>query len=229
MATDVGEKTYLSHTSQELDDGLDAIPLKALQADLAAEVTAREKLQAAVMSIINSGAKNRLKLTAVSFSRTHNGITFTVGDDGTVTASGTATANAYIQVAAVPGDSELFDGSYRLCGCPTGGSRETYAQYMALSNYARYDYGESVGLIPTGLTGNVGLVIMVYAGATVENVVFKPMICKASDYLISPEYVPYCPTMAELYQMILDLGGGNRSMSSTSAQIMSGAEGVETA
>ena len=209
MATDVGEKTYLSHTSQELDDGLDAIPLKALQADLAAEVTAREKLQAAVTSMVNSGAKNRLKLTASS--RTHNGITFTVGDDGTVTANGTATANAYIQAAAVPGDSELFDGSYRLCGCPTGGSRETYAQYMALSNYARYDYGESVSLIPTGLTGNVGLVIMIYAGYTAENVVFKPMICKASEYLISPEYVPYCPTMQELYQMILDLGGGSRA------------------
>jgi hypothetical protein len=54
---------------------------------------------------------------------------------------------------------------------------------------------------------------MIYAGYTADNVVFKPMICKAADYLVSPEYVPYCPTMPELYQMILDLGGGNRSMS----------------
>ena len=48
MATDVGEKTYLSHSSQELDDGLDEIPLKALQADLSAEIVARQESDAAL-------------------------------------------------------------------------------------------------------------------------------------------------------------------------------------
>lgn len=38
------------------------------------------------------------------------------------------------------------------------------------------------------------------------------MVCAESDWAISQKYVPYCPTMAELYQMILDLGGGNRTM-----------------
>lgn len=38
------------------------------------------------------------------------------------------------------------------------------------------------------------------------------MVCKEEEWEISQTYVPYCPTMAELYQMILDLGGGNRSM-----------------
>lgn len=158
------------------------------------------KNETALINLINTGSKNRLLITASS--RTHNGITFTVNSDGTVTANGTATANAYIQVASIPANSELFDGSYRLCGCPTGGSRATYAQYAALSNYARYDYGESVSLIPTGLTGNVGLVIMVYAGYTANNVIFKPMICKEADYLVSPEYAQYCPTLPELYALI---------------------------
>ena len=48
MATDVGERTYLSHSSQELDDGLDEIPLKALQADLSAEIAARQESDAAL-------------------------------------------------------------------------------------------------------------------------------------------------------------------------------------
>lgn len=38
------------------------------------------------------------------------------------------------------------------------------------------------------------------------------MVCKEEEWEISQTYVPYCPTMAELYQMILDLGSGNRSM-----------------
>ena len=37
------------------------------------------------------------------------------------------------------------------------------------------------------------------------------MVCKEAEWEISQTYVPYCPTMAELYQMILDLGGGSRA------------------
>ncbi len=165
-----------------------------------------DAMRTAEMHQINSGAKNRLKLTAVS--RTHNGITFTVGDDGTVTASGTATANAYIQLAAIPPDGGLFDGTYRLSGCPEGGSRSTYALYAAAGDYARYDYGQSVSLTPAALSGNINIIMMIYAGATVENVVFKPMICSSADWAISHDYVPYCPTMPELYQMILALQSG---------------------
>lgn len=34
------------------------------------------------------------------------------------------------------------------------------------------------------------------------------MICRKSDWDISHDFVPYCPTMPELYQMILSLNGG---------------------
>ena len=155
----------------------------------------------ALINLMGVSGKNHLRVTGTG--RTHNGITFTVNSDGTVTANGTATANAYIQVSAISTDSELFDGSYRLCGCPEGGSRQSYAQYAALSSYARYDYGESVSLIPTeGLTGNVNFIIMIYAGYTADNVIFKPMICKEVDYLVSPEFAPYCPTLPELYAIV---------------------------
>lgn len=174
--------------------------LTPIRANVSNLQTQQIKNTDALTHLMSVSGKNHLRVTASD--RTHNGITFTVNADGTVTANGTATANAYIQIAAVPGDSELFDGSYRLCGCPAGGSRETYAQYAALSNYARYDYGESVSLIPTGLTGNVGIILMVYAGYTADNVIFKPMICKAVDYLVSQEFAPYCPTLPELYAMV---------------------------
>lgn len=52
-----------------------------------------------------------------------------------------------------------------------------------------------------------------YAHSEGDTVTFTDgMVCAESDWAISQKYVPYCPTMAELYQMILDLGGGNRSM-----------------
>ena len=210
MATDIGEKTYLSHTSQELDDGLDAIPLKALQVSLDAEVTAREKLQAAVTDMIDSGAKNRLQITADS--KTHNDVTFTVNNDGTVTANGTASANAYIVLNAVASTSELFDGTYVLTGCPAGGVRDvSYALYAALSSYSKYDLGEGVELTAPQVSGNISFVAIVYSGFTADNLVFKQMVCKGTEKAITQEFEQYCPTLPELYQMILDLGGGSRA------------------
>lgn len=178
-----------------------------VNAALAAGSAAREKTDAALTGQINGGAKNRLKVTATS--RTHNGITFTVNADGTVTANGTATANAYTILATVPSTSELFDGTYFLSGCPTGGIyTETYALYAALGSYTRYDLGEGVTLTSPGSTGNVSFVAIVYAGYTADNLIFRPMVCKTADYQISSEYEPYCPTMPDLYQMILALQNG---------------------
>ena len=37
------------------------------------------------------------------------------------------------------------------------------------------------------------------------------MICTAHDWAISQKFVPYCPTMAEMYAMILELQNGTRS------------------
>lgn len=176
------------YTKAEIDSIIDEID------------TLDTKQTQALVHIIDTGSKNRLNQTAVS--RVHNGVTFTVNQDGTVTATGTATANAYIQIAAIPPDGGLFDGTFRLSGCPEGGSQTTYALYAAAGNYARYDYGNSISLIPTTLTSNIYVIAMVYSGATVDNLVFKPMICSAAYWDITRAYVPYCPTLPELYKIV---------------------------
>lgn len=158
------------------------------------------KLHSALNEMLNSSGKNKLQISEQT--RTHNGVTFVVNSDGTVTANGTASGNAYIQIAGIPAQGGLFDGKHMLSGCPEGGSRQSYAMYAALSNYARYDYGSGVSLISTELTGNIGLVIMIYSGYTADNVVFKPMICTFADWDISTDYAPYCPTLYELYQLV---------------------------
>ena len=51
-----------------------------------------------------------------------------------------------------------------------------------------------------------GATITIYS--SVLNDFTNIMICTAEDYAISPEFVPYCPSMAELYEMILALQNG---------------------
>lgn len=81
MATDVGDRTYLSHSSQELDDGLDEIPLKALQADLSAEIAARQESDAALSVEVG---------TKLSSLDVFNGTEITAGTDlNTLMAPGT--------------------------------------------------------------------------------------------------------------------------------------------
>jgi len=197
MATDVGEKTYLSHTSQELDDGIDAIPLKALQADLSAEISAREKLQDATVQLIDSGAKNRLTVT-----------------------SGSGTAYINIQATIPAGEYIVSFGSIS-----STDTDYTTCQILALSGSSvvstspqlQMERGENVsGKITLSSAANK---IQIYASRTGTDAsgdtvtISDAMLCTESEWNVSQAFADYCPTMAELYQMILDLGGGNRSMS----------------
>ena len=183
------------YTKSEVDSIVSDINLDIIDAE-----NDISKIHNAVNELLLNGGKNKLQITATD--RVHNGITFTVNADGTVTANGTATANAYIQIAAVPAQGGLFDGAHMLSGSPPGGSRQSYAMYAELSDYARYDYGSGVSLIPTELTGSINIIIMIYSGYTADNVIFKPMISTFADWNISTEFAPYCPTLAELYALV---------------------------
>lgn len=59
MAEIQGEEIYLTHSGLEIDDAVDAVADKADQADLAAEVTAREAADTALQTAVDS----RLPLT----------------------------------------------------------------------------------------------------------------------------------------------------------------------
>ncbi|MBO6077245.1 MAG: hypothetical protein J6P66_00655 [Bacteroidaceae bacterium] len=183
------------YNKTEIDDIVSDI-----NADIADAENDISALQNGLIRMINDSGKNCLNPTATD--RTHNGVSFTVNQDGTITANGTATANAYIVIATLPPDGGLFDGNYRLSGCPVGGSNSTYALYAAVGGYSRYDYGNSISLTPTGQSSNVSIVAIVYSGTTVTNLTFKPMICNKDYWSISQEYEPYCPTLAELYALV---------------------------
>lgn len=106
-------------------------------------------------------------------TQTINGVTFTVNNDGTVIANGTATKATFMGL----GSLLLKSGEkYRLSGSPAGSGFDTYLLYIHNNTTGAdtYDLGE--GKVFTGKEGDLGLTIAVYAGNTVNNLIFRPMV-----------------------------------------------------
>lgn len=131
--------------------------------------------------------KNLLQNNATS--TTINGITFTVNSDGTVIAKGTATSNAVLDIGRNL-ENTFKAGDYIASGCPSGGSSSSYQITVFKAVGAT---GTPIGAdIGTGATfkltedSKLWLRLVVYAGKTVSDLVFKPMISTTPTF-----YVPY--------------------------------------
>lgn len=134
----------------------------------------------APVSVEVVGAKNLLDVTMTS--QTMNGLTFVVNPDKTISVTGTASSDTYVTVGSV----SLPDGTYRLSGCPAGGSRTTYRLYYNRSGAVEFDYGGGVTIIANN-EGSVQVRIAIYTGTTVD-MVFRPQIELGST---NTPYVPY--------------------------------------
>ena len=117
----------------------------------------------------SEGGKNLLQNTA-NTTRT-SGITFTVNSDGSVTANGTATSNAYLVIGSVNLNAGV---TYALNGCPSGGGNSTYRLYWQGVS-GNYDEGEGTTYTPQSDT-TINIRMVVYSGATVDNLTFYPMV-----------------------------------------------------
>lgn len=115
-------------------------------------------------------------------SKTENGITFTTNEDGSVTVNGTATADASINFVNKEGSHSFsFEaGTYKLTGCPKGGSSTTYRLGMNIA-YTTFDIGEGVtSTINADVTGKA-IWLAISAGVTVNNLTFYPMLIKGTE------------------------------------------------
>ncbi len=116
--------------------------------------------------------KNLLKPKART--ETINGVTFVIGEDGSVTANGTATKSAFLglgsDLALVPG------GSYILSGCPEGGAFDTYMLYLHYKESGLDVYNRTGETKFTAKDEAFSSVVVVYEGVTVSDLVFHPMI-----------------------------------------------------
>ena len=140
-------------------------------------------------------------------SQTGNSLTIIVDNDGVVRTSGTSTGSSWLRIMQNE-YLELPAGTYRLSGCPSGGSTSTdqgnymcYASRFDSSNTWIDDYfdiGNGVD-IPITTGQKLQVVIRIITGTNMNGKVFKPMITVAdmpnSDY---NHYVPYAMTNREL-------------------------------
>lgn len=114
-------------------------------------------------------------------SKTVNGITFTVNKDKSITANGTATANASFSITN-PNNYAIAAGSYKLIG-----ENNTYTKQAIRGSYKKADgtityigSATSSFTIPEGAT-NVHIYVVILQGETVNNVTFYPMLLNSTE------------------------------------------------
>ena len=141
----------------------------------------------------------------------HNGITYTLNADMSISANGTATADSYCilqHLTMSPNVNRLIKNTdYFFSGTPAGGSEYTYRMYAGIydndgNRIAIYhDYGSGVS-IKIANDYRCTASILIKKGQTVSNLIFRPQLelgSAATDYemptgtsyTITPDSNPY--------------------------------------
>ncbi len=142
------------------------------------------------------GSKNLIPYPYAGKTSTSNGITFTVNDDGSVTASGTATAQAAFYLynnSNVPNNFPVkANQNYTASGLPSGSSATTYfIRLTTLIDTHTNDFytGQMTHKLNISSDDYIKWAFIVIAqGATVNNLVFKPQIELGTT---ATAYTPY--------------------------------------
>lgn len=134
---------------------------------------------------------NLIPYSYADTTKTVNGVTFTDNGDGSITVNGTATENAIFNLKTI---TVQIGSNYFLSGCPSTGSTTTYIVYAADGVYRYADAG--AGKLINPASTNLSLSVLVYAGATLSNVVFRPMLNAGTTAL---PYQPYFKGLKNAY------------------------------
>lgn len=175
-----------SGTVASFSDGADDLPIKSLMVD----INPVQDLHGYDSPWVAGGGKNLLNASADSGSS--NDITYTKNEDGTYTINGTANGTFSLVVGSI---ELVANTQYILNGCPSGGSGTTYNARIRDGSYVAlgFDVGTGATITPSE-TKTYYYQITVVSGASVSNIVFKPMIRLAS--IADDTYAPYeniCP------------------------------------
>lgn len=165
--------------------------------------------------IINVGTvstgKQLLKYPYSSTTMTINGVTFTDNGDGTITANGTATKNAYYYLDNNSGNArDVLGKTVWLSGCPAGGSLQTYV--LQWFNYdgslsAARDFGTGTNFtVSEASADNYNIVIVIMAGVTANNLVFCPMLNVGDTALPWEPYTGGKPSPSVEYPAEVEVG-----------------------
>ena len=161
----------------------------------------------ALVELVDGGAKNIANplnacgyLTQGStYPITIGGVTFTLGADGSITTSGTSTSVRTLRIPVT-----LPAGTYHFGGTPSGGgssSGRIDIREPGTDTFITTTTDTGEGFFYTfGATTSLDFCIRIAANYA-ESMTFKPMICTTTDYAISPKFVPYAKSNAELSKL----------------------------
>ena len=162
------------------------------------------------LSVPDGAGKNLLPLTvdgikALNTNGTWNGnaytfygVTFTIQTDNngnvvSISANGTTDSSIWASALSLPYLYIINGESYIITGCPSGGSARTYVLYTTNDGSNNVmDHGDGRSYSAT-FTGQAYVRIAIYKGATVNNIVFKPMIRYAT--ITDQTFAPYIPSV----------------------------------
>ena len=154
--------------------------------------------RASLAEVVDSGAKNLLKRTAIGSSWTDDNVTFTLNSDGSITinSTGTITANRYF--AYFEGRmSELVntEGNYVLFASASPNAQAQVWWYYTddWTNVVETSGNSSRYISASDLNRPVIVRVRALAGNAISNVKVYPMICTKAAFDVSNKFVPYRP------------------------------------
>ena len=163
--------------------------------------------------------KNKFRIDLLR-ETTVNGITFTPNNDGTITVSGTASADASINISSV----QLFENdTYVLWGCPEGGGENTYW----LEVTGTRDYGNGTDFTINNNVKNNGIITVKSGISIVTPIIFKPMIVQREvaranydniNHVYNLEFTPAAPTISDIYNFMPKVIDANNSQTGTDSK-----------
>ena len=160
-----------AYSKPETDSKIDLLSLKAEKSGETIRISdACELEQTADVSI---ASKNLIPYPYTDTTKTVNGITFTDNGDGSITVNGTATDLVAFYLWEATNAPNLIGQTVTLSGCPSGGSESTYRLRYQQTGGISSDTGNGSTFT---VTAKGHLVIQVFAGVTVNNLVFRPQL-----------------------------------------------------
>ena len=159
-------------------------------------------LRSASVTEVESVGANLIPYPFAETTKTPNGITFTDNGDGTITANGTATANAIFAIFTTSQYFILPKGDYVVSG---GLDANTFIQLKNVDTDTDIAYTyENGGKFTLTKETKVRGSLYIRSGATVNNFVFKPMINKGTTAL---PYTPYTKNTLPIPTEVQSLDG----------------------
>lgn len=154
------------------------------------------------------GAKNLNSYPYDETTKSGSGVTFTDNGDGTITVTGTASADVQFTCHSI--DLKVDNGTYKLNGCPPGGSYSSgysiycnWYQSPGVPSTTYKDEGAGTDVVINGSEDSadyakISIAILIKSGTAlpVGGITFKPMIRDAR--ITDATYVPYAKTNKQL-------------------------------